>query len=150
MRTRSAPELGTLRPRMRTRLVPTLSAGTLPPQVNRRHRHCAPLGAKCSDRENLCCRDRRSAQLQCDYFGGAAGARRWLGSDFFSLGTRFCSRLGACPVVSVRPRFSCSSPVRLPSLSSLVFLRSAAPASSCSAPLVVTPGDAGVFDPSFV
>jgi hypothetical protein len=34
MRTRSAPELGTLRPRMRTRLVPALSAGTLPPQVN--------------------------------------------------------------------------------------------------------------------
>src|SRR6266436_8430201 len=45
MRTRSAPELGTLRPRMRTRLVPALSAGTLPPQVNPRRRHYAPLGA---------------------------------------------------------------------------------------------------------
>jgi hypothetical protein len=30
---------------MRTRLVPALSAGTLPPQVNPRRRHCAPLGA---------------------------------------------------------------------------------------------------------
>jgi hypothetical protein len=35
MRTRSAPEFGfgALRPRMRPRLVPALSAGTLPPQV---------------------------------------------------------------------------------------------------------------------
>jgi hypothetical protein len=33
MRTRWAPEFGALRPRMRPRLVPALSAGTLPPQV---------------------------------------------------------------------------------------------------------------------
>jgi len=38
MRTRSAPEFRTLRPRMRTGLVPALSAGPLPPQVIRRRR----------------------------------------------------------------------------------------------------------------
>jgi hypothetical protein len=88
-------------------------------------------------------------RLLMRYFGGAAGASR-ARSDFLSLYTRFCSRVGACPVVSVRPRFSCNSPVRLPSFSSLIFLRSAAPAPSCSAPLVVTAGDARLIDPSLV